>query len=99
MAAKNKHKIRLWDDSYVQSGFTKVIACDKLDNAQCTLCNAILDSNSLIAFEVDEAQETKHKENTDSVEMFKAKRACYNVRRTLPTLDFCLTSQPLLLPN
>ena len=38
----------------------------------------------------------KHKENMDSVEMFKAKRARYNVRRTLPALGFCLTSHPLL---
>ena len=28
--------------------------------------------------------------------MFKAKRARYDVRRTLPALGFCLTSQPLL---
>ena len=28
--------------------------------------------------------------------MFKAKRARYDVRGTLPALDFCLTSQPLL---
>ena len=33
MAAKNRHKIRFWDDSYVQYGFTKVIGCDKLGNA------------------------------------------------------------------
>ena len=82
----------MWDDFYVQYGFTKVIGCDKLDNAQCTLRNTILDNNSLIAFEVEEAQGTKHKENTDSAEMFKAKRARYNVRRTLPALGFCLAS-------
>ena len=28
--------------------------------------------------------------------MFKAKRARYDVRGTLPALGFCLTSQPLL---
>ena len=32
----------------------------------------------------------------DSVETFKAKRARYGVRGTLPALGFCLTSQPLL---
>ena len=41
-------------------------------------------------------KELKHKENMDSVEMFKAKRARYDVRGTLPALSFCLTSQPLL---
>ena len=41
-------------------------------------------------------KELKHKENTDSVEMFKAKRARYDVRGTLPALGFCLTSQPLV---
>ena len=89
MAAKNRHKISFWDDSYVEYGFTKVVGCDKLDNAQCTLCNTILGNDS-------EAQGTVHKENTDSVEMFKAKRARYDVRRTHPALGFCLTSQPLL---
>ena len=41
-------------------------------------------------------KELKHKENTDSVEAFKAKRARYDMRGTLPALGFCLTSQPLL---
>ena len=59
MAAKNRHIIRFWDDSYVQYGFTKVIGCDKLDNAQCILCNTILGNDSLKAFEVEEAQGTK----------------------------------------
>ena len=46
MAAKNRHKIRFWDDSYVQYGFTKGVGCDKLDNAQRTLCNTILGNDS-----------------------------------------------------
>ena len=41
-------------------------------------------------------KELKYKENWDSVETFKAKRARYDMRRTLPELGFCLTSQPLL---
>ena len=45
----------------------------------------------LKAFEVEEAQGT-----ADPVEMFKAKRARYDVRKTLLALGFCLTSQPLL---
>ena len=54
----------------------------------------------LKAFEVKGAhKELKHKENTDSVEMFKAKRARYDVRGTLPALSFCLTSQPFLLAS
>ena len=31
--------------------------------------------------------------------MFKAKRARYDVRKTLPALGFCLTFQPLLRPS
>ena len=96
MAAKNRHKIRFWDDSYVQYGLTKVIGCDKLDNVQCTLCNTILGDNSLKPSKLKRHKDQKHKENTDSVEMFKAKRAYYDVRGTLPALGFCLTSQPLL---
>ena len=46
MVVENRHKIRFWDDSYVQYGFTKVIGCDKLDNAQCALCNSILGNDS-----------------------------------------------------
>ena len=76
MAAKNRHKISFWDDSYVQYGFTKVIGCDKLDNAQCTLCNTILDDDSLQPSKLRKRKEPKHKENTDLVEMLKAKRAC-----------------------
>ena len=41
-------------------------------------------------------KELKHKENTDSVETLKAKRARYDMRKMLLALDFCLTSQPLL---
>ena len=50
----------------------------------------------LKAFEVEEAQELKHKENTDSVETFKAKRVRHDMVGTLLALGFCLTSQPLL---
>ena len=96
MAAKNRHKILFWDNSYVQYGFTKVIGCDKLDNAQCTLCNTILGNNSSKPSKLKRHKEVKHKYNTDSVEMFKAKRARHDVRGTLPALGFCLTSQPLL---
>ena len=96
MAAKNRHKIRFWGDSYVQYDFTKVIGCDKLDNAQCTLCNTILSHDSLKPLKLQRCKEVKHKENTNSVETFKAKRARYDMKGTLPALGFCLTSQPLL---
>ena len=96
MAAKNRHEIRFWDDSYVQCGFTKVIGCDKLDNAQCTMCNTILGNNSLKPSKLKRHKELKHKENADSVETFKAKRVRFDVRGTLSALDFCLTSQPHL---
>ena len=96
MATKNRHKIRFWNNSYVQYGITKVIGCDKLDNAQCTLCNAILGNDSLKPSKLKRHKVLKHKENTDSVKMFKTKKACYNVRGTLGALGFCLTSQPLL---
>ena len=79
MAAKNRHKIRFWDDSYVQYGFTKVTGCDELDNAQCTLCNTILGNNSLKSLKLKRHEELKHKENTDSVETFQAKRARYDM--------------------
>ena len=93
---KNRHKIRFWDDSYIQYGFTKVIGCDKLDNAQCTLCNTNLANDSLKPSKLKRHKKLKHKENMDSVEMFKVKRACYHVRGMLPALGFSLTSQPLL---
>ena len=96
MAEKNRHKIRFWDNFYVQYGFTKVIGCDKLDNAQCTFCNAILGNDSLKPSKLKRHKELKHKENMDSVEAFKAKRARNDMKRTLPGLGFYLTSQPLL---
>ena len=96
MAAKNKHKIRFWDDSYIQYSFTKVIGCDKLDNTQCTLCNTILGNNSLKPSKLKRHKELKHKKNMDSVEMFKVKRARYDVKGMPLALGFCLTSQTLL---
>ena len=88
MAAKNRYKIRFWDDSYVQYGFTKVINCDKLGNAQCTLCNTILGNDSLRPSKLKRHKQLKHKENTDSTETFKAKRARSDERGTLPALGF-----------
>ena len=73
MAVKNRHKIPFWDDSYVQYGFTKVIGCDKLDNAQCTLYNSILGNELLMPLKLKRHKELKHKEIMGSVEMFKAK--------------------------
>ena len=96
MAAKNRHKIGFRDDSYVQCSFTKVIGCDKLDNAQCTLCNTISGNDYLKPSKLKRHKELKHKKNMDSVEMFKPKRARYSMRATLPALGFCVTSQPLL---
>ena len=96
MAAKNRHKIQFWDDSNVQYDFTKVIGCDKLDNAQRKLCNTILGNDFLKPLKLKRHKELKHEENTDSAEMFKAKRALYDMRETLPALGFCLTSQSLL---
>ena len=89
-------KIRFWNDSYIQYGFTKVIGCNKLDNAQCTLCNTTLGNDSLKPSKLKRHKELKHKENMDSVETFKVKRARYDMRGTLPALGFSLTSQPLL---
>ena len=89
---KNRHKKRFWDDSYVQYGFTKVTGCDELDSAQCTWWNTILGNDSLKPLKLKRHKELKHKENADSVELFKAKRARYDVRGTLPALGFCLTS-------
>ena len=67
-----------------------------LDNAQCTLRNNILGNDSLKPSKLKRHKELKHKENTDSVEMFKAKTVRYDVRETFPALGFCLTSRPLL---
>ena len=97
MVAKNRHKISFCDDCYVQYGFTKVNGSDKLGNAQCTLCNTILGNDFLKPLELKRHKELKHKENTNSVEMFKAKRARYDMMGTLPALGLCQTSQPLLL--
>ena len=49
-----------------------------------------------MAEELTRHKELKHKENMGSVEMFKAKRARYDMRGTLPALGFSITSQPLL---
>ena len=81
MAEKNRHKISFWDDSYVQYGFTKVIDCEKLGNAQCTLSNTILGNNSLKPSKLKRHKELTHKDNMDSIETFKAKRPRYDMSR------------------
>ena len=60
------------------------------------MCNTILGNDSLKLLKLKRHKELKHKENVDSVETFKAKRARYDMRGTLPALDFFLTSQPPL---
>ena len=52
----------------------------QLNNAQCALCNTILGNDSLKHSKLKRDKELKHKENMDSVEMFKAKRARYDMR-------------------
>ena len=93
---EKRQKLHFCDNFYVQYGFTKAIGCDKLDNAHCTLCNIILGNDSLKPSKLKRREELKHKENTNSVETFRAKRARWDMREMLPTLGFCLTSQPLL---
>ena len=58
--------------------------------------NTVLSNDSLKPSKLKRHKELKHKENTDSVETFKAKKARSDMRGTLPALGFCLTSQPLL---
>ena len=53
-------------------------------------------NDSLKPSKLKRHKELKHKENTNSIEMFKAKRARYGVRGTPPALGFCQTSQSLL---
>ena len=53
-------------------------------------------NDSLKPLKLKRHKELQHKENTDSVEMFKAKRPRYDMRGTLPALGFYLTSQPFL---
>ena len=58
--------------------------------------NTISGNDFLKPSKLKRRKELKHKENTDSVETFKANRARYNMKETLPALGFCLTSQPFL---
>ena len=53
-------------------------------------------NDSLKPSKLKRHKELKHTENTDSVEMFKVKRARNDVRKSLPALGFCLASRPLL---
>ena len=74
----------------------KLLVVINLTMLRCTLCNTILGNDSLKPSKLKRHKELKHKEITDPVEMFEAKRARYDVRGTLPALDFCLSSQPRL---
>ena len=49
----------------------KLLVVINFDNAQLALYNTILGNDSLKPLKLKRHKELKHKENTDSVEMFK----------------------------
>jgi len=67
----------------MQYGLTKGIGCDKDGNVQYTVCNVCL-----IHSKLKRHKELKYKENTNSVETFKTKRAGYDTKETLFALWF-----------
>ena len=74
----------------------KLLVVINLTMLSAHLNNIILGNNSLKPLKLKRHKELKHKENSNSVETFKAKIAHYDMRGKLSVLGFSLISQPLL---
>uniref|UniRef100_A0A8C4TCW7 Uncharacterized protein n=1 Tax=Erpetoichthys calabaricus TaxID=27687 RepID=A0A8C4TCW7_ERPCA len=96
-----REKIRKWKEDYTEYGFTKTII-DGVDRPQCVLYNAIFSNSNLKSSNLGEHFQVKHGGNMregNDLNSFKAKRACYDIKETLPKLGFAPVDKPLLLAS
>lgn len=92
-------KIRKWSDQYVQYGFTCITERDGSEHPQCMICNAKLSNSSLAPAKLKEHFLQLHgdgKYKNTTLTEFKAKRARFDEKATLPVLGFVPIDQPIL---
>ena len=90
-------KKRKYDEAYVSFGFTYITERDGTQKPQCFLCGKVPPNGSMKPTKLKEHLTSVHPENTsDSVDLFRAKKARFEKVGTLPKLGIALTQKPCL---
>ena len=95
-------KIRKWNESYVQFGFTCTETVEGLQKPQCMLCNIVFSNSNLKPSKLQEHFNKRHGGADISghdFESLKSKRIRYESRGTLPKFGFVSAGKPLLLAS
>ena len=83
--------------TYVSFGFTYITERDGTQKPQCFLCGKVLANGSMKPTKLKEHLTSVHPENTsDSVDLFRAKKARFEKVGTLPKLGIAPTQKPRL---
>ncbi|XP_073456451.1 protein FAM200C-like [Aquarana catesbeiana] len=90
-------KKRKWSDEYVQYGFTCITERDGSQCPNCMICNAKLSNSSLAPAKLREHFLKLHgKYKNTTLAEFKAERARFDEKATLPVLGFVPINKPIL---
>ncbi|XP_042208670.1 protein ZBED8-like [Homarus americanus] len=90
-------KKRKYNEAYISFGFTFIAERDGTQKPQCFLCGKVLANGSMKPTKLKEHLTSVHPENaSDSVDIFRAKKARFEKAGTLPKLGFAPTQKPCL---
>lgn len=90
-------KKRKYNDSYVSYGFTFITERDGTQKPQCFLCGKVLANGSMKPAKLSEHLTSVHPGNTsDTLDIFRAKKARFEKAGTLSKLGFTPTQKPCL---
>ncbi|XP_042210866.1 protein ZBED8-like [Homarus americanus] len=90
-------KKRKYNEAYLSFGFTFIADRDGTQKPQCFLCGKVLANGSMKPTKLKEHLTSVHPENaSDSVDLFRAKKARFEKAGTLPKLGFAPTQKPCL---
>lgn len=90
-------KKRKYDDLYVTYGFTFITERDGTQKPQCFLCGKVLANSSMKPAKLSDHLTSVHPGNaSDSVDVFRIKKARFEKSGTLPKIVFSPTQKPCL---
>ena len=93
-------KKRKYNEAYVSFGFTYITERDGTQKPQCFLCGKVLSKGSMKPTKLKEHLTSVHPENTsDSVDLFRAKKARFEKVGTLPKLGIAPKHKSLVLKH
>ncbi|XP_042228922.1 protein ZBED8-like [Homarus americanus] len=88
-------KKRKYNEAYLSFGFTFIAERDGTQKPQCFMCGKVLANGSMKPTKLKEHLTCVHPENaSDSVDLFRAKKARFEKAGTLPKLEFTPTQKP-----